>query len=87
VNTFKMAIEIIYFYCTQLVSTIDVLHHISEDHVRLVFYFSGPRPRALGVDHMIGVVPRTRLSDGCARGRDPFKDRNVRGLIPRTSIW
>jgi hypothetical protein len=33
--------------------------------VHLVFYFSGLRPRVLGIDHAIGAVPRGRLGDGC----------------------
>jgi hypothetical protein len=37
--------------------------HISEDCVRPVFYFGGPRLRALGVNHAIGAVPRGWLSD------------------------
>jgi hypothetical protein len=56
----------IYFYCTQLVSTIDVWHHVSKGRVRLVFYFSGPRPWVLGHIHVTGAVPRGWLSDGCA---------------------
>jgi hypothetical protein len=65
VIAFKICTKNMYFYCTQLVSTIDVLHHISEVHVRPVFYFGGLRPQALGVDHAIGAMPRGRLGDGC----------------------
>jgi hypothetical protein len=70
-------IKNIYFYCTQLVSTIDVRHHVSEYDMRPVVYFGGPRPRALGVDHVISAVLKTRLGDGCARGRGRFEDRDV----------
>jgi hypothetical protein len=75
-----------YFYCTQLVSTIDIRHHVSEHNLRPVIYFGGQRPRALGVDHAIGAVPKVRLSDGCAIGRGQFEDRDVRGLIPWTRL-
>ena len=69
-----MAIKIIYFYCTQLVSTIDVFHHISESRVRPVFYFGGPRPRVLGIDHAIVAVLRTWFGDGDDTQKVLFKD-------------
>ena len=62
---FKMATKYIYIYCTQLVSTTDDHHHVSEYDVCPVIYFSGLRPWALGIDHTIGAVPRGRLGDGC----------------------
>jgi hypothetical protein len=74
------------FYCTQLVSTIDIRHHVSEHDVRPVIYFGGPRLRALGVDHTISAMPKIHLGDGCARGWGQFEDRDVRGLIPRTRL-
>jgi hypothetical protein len=82
----KIATNCIFYDCTQLVSTINILHHVSEDRVRPVFYFGGLRPQTLGVDHTIGAVPKTRLGDGCARGWGWFEDRDVRGLIPRTRL-
>jgi hypothetical protein len=63
-----MATENIYYYYTQLVSTIDVLQHVSKHDVRLAIYFGGPRPGALSVNHAFGAVLKTRLGDGCLRG-------------------
>jgi hypothetical protein len=85
--SFKICTKNMYFYCTQLVSTIDILHHVSKVCVHPVSYFGGLKPWALGVDHAIGAVPRGQLSDGCARGGSQFGDHSVRGLIPQTSIW
>jgi hypothetical protein len=51
-----------------------------------VFYFGGSRPWALGVDYVIGAVPKARLGDGCVRGRGWLEERIVRGLIPQTSL-
>jgi hypothetical protein len=46
------------FYYNQLVSTLNVSQDVYEHGVRPAFYFGGPRPRALGIDHAIGAVPR-----------------------------
>jgi hypothetical protein len=50
---FMICTIIIYFYCTQLVSTI----------------MSVTTYPMLGVDHAISAVPKAQLGDGCARGR------------------
>jgi hypothetical protein len=55
VEGFKMATKFLCIYCTQLVSTINVHHQVSEHDMRPAIYFGGPRPRALGVDHVFGV--------------------------------
>jgi hypothetical protein len=85
-GSFKVATKILYIYCTQLVSTIKACHHVSKCSVRPAFYFGGLKPRALGIDHTIDAVPKSRLGDGCARGRGQFEGQVVRGLIPRTSL-
>jgi hypothetical protein len=52
-----------------------VWQHVSKCRVCPVFYVGGPTPRALGIDHVIGAVPRGRLSDGCMRGGRRFEVR------------
>jgi hypothetical protein len=72
-----MTTKNMYFYCTQLVSTIDVHHHVSEHDVRPVIYVGGLRPWALSIDYAIGAMPKIRLGDGCARGQGWFDGRDV----------
>jgi hypothetical protein len=81
-----MTTKNIYFYCTWLVSTIDIRCHVSEHDVRPVIYFGGPRPQALGVDHAIGAMPKIWLGDGCARGRSRLEGRDIHGVIPRPRL-
>jgi hypothetical protein len=81
-----MTTKNMYFYCTQLVITIDVRHHVSEHDVRPAIYFGGPRLQALGVDHVIGAMLKIWLGDGCVRGWGQLEDRDVRGFIPRTRL-
>jgi hypothetical protein len=59
-------VQNILFYCTQLVSTIDVWQHVSESYVCPVIYFGGPKPQALSFGHAIRAMPRGWLDDGCA---------------------
>jgi hypothetical protein len=46
----------------------------------------GPRPRALGRVHATDAGPGVRLGDGGAGEEGRFDIRDVRGLIPRTSL-
>jgi hypothetical protein len=63
-----------------------ILHRVSDGRARSLIDSGGPRPQALGLVHATDAVPGGRLGDGCAREEGRFEERDVRGLIPRTSI-
>jgi hypothetical protein len=46
----------------------------------------GPRPRALANVHTTDAVLRSWISDGRVRGLGRFEERDIQGLIPRTSL-
>jgi hypothetical protein len=67
------------------------VHHVSDGRVHLLINSGGPRPRALGSDHVTDAVPKPLLGDECVREKRQSRERDVRGLIPQTSfrviIW
>jgi hypothetical protein len=81
-----MCTKNMYLYCTQLVSTTDAFHHVSDGHVHPLIESGGPMPRALSDIHATDAVLSSRPGDGCARERSRFDEQDVRGLIPRNSL-
>jgi hypothetical protein len=54
--------------------------------VRLSIDSGGPRPRTLGDNYATDAMPNSRLSDRCVGERGRLEERDIRGLIPRTSL-
>jgi hypothetical protein len=61
-------------------------HRVSDGRACSSTDSGGPKPRVLGHAHATDAMPRGRLGDGCAREEGRFKERDVQGLIPRTSL-